>query len=72
MVESLLEYNRIAVLWTVEELGLVGAKQYVKSHYKDLDKFDLVMESDEGTFTPLGIEFAGSANAECVVQEILK
>lgn len=61
-----------AVLWTVEELGLVGAKQYVKSHYKDLDKFDLVMESDEGTFTPLGIEFAGSPNAQCVVQEILK
>nr|APA33872.1 seminal fluid protein [Nilaparvata lugens] len=61
-----------AVLWTVEELGLIGAKQYVKRHYKDLDKFDLVMESDEGTFTPLGMEFAGSENAECVVQEILK
>ncbi|KAJ8307989.1 hypothetical protein KUTeg_012863 [Tegillarca granosa] len=42
-----------------QEQGGVGSSQYYGRHKKDIDNFDLVMESDEGTFTPYGIYFSG-------------
>ncbi|XP_075212943.1 carboxypeptidase Q-like [Lycorma delicatula] len=61
-----------AVLWTAEEQGLIGVQQYIKDHFNELENFDIVMESDEGTFTPEGIEFAGTDSAACIMQEIGK
>ncbi|KRT83574.1 Peptidase, partial [Oryctes borbonicus] len=61
-----------SVLWTAEEIGLVGAFAYAKRHRDENQKFTLLMESDEGTFNPLGIEFGGTDQAACVIQEIVK
>jgi len=61
-----------AILWTSEEMGLVGVQDYVKKHEGDLENFKAVFESDIGTFKPLGLDFSGTAEAGCVVQEVLK
>nr|XP_022909542.1 carboxypeptidase Q-like [Onthophagus taurus] len=61
-----------SILWTAEEEGLIGAEAYFKRHQSENDKLTLLMESDEGTFTPLGLEFRGSNDAACILQEILK
>ncbi|KAL1124188.1 hypothetical protein AAG570_001958 [Ranatra chinensis] len=61
-----------AVLWTGEEEGLIGAFAYAKAHKNELNNFNLLMESDEGTFTPSGLEFKGSSQAQCIMQNILK
>lgn len=60
-----------AVLWTAEEEGLIGAVQYATAHANETQNFDLVMESDEGTFTPHGLEFAGPNKTACIIQHIL-
>ncbi|KAK9510610.1 hypothetical protein O3M35_005355 [Rhynocoris fuscipes] len=59
-----------AVLWTGEEEGLIGAFAFRESH----NKSDIVvlMESDEGTFSPQGLIFKGSPEAKCIIEEILK
>lgn len=61
-----------AVLWTAEEQGGVGAQQYYNLHKVNLTNFDLVMESDLGTFAPVALQFAGSAAAQKVMQEVVK
>ncbi|XP_060527229.1 carboxypeptidase Q-like [Cylas formicarius] len=61
-----------AVLWTAEEPGLVGWEGYNEAHLNELNDFTFVMESDEGTFTPLGIEYAAGKRGGCVIQEIAK
>ncbi|XP_041649879.1 carboxypeptidase Q-like [Cheilinus undulatus] len=60
------------VLWTAEEQGGVGAQQYFSQHKVNLSNFDLVMESDSGTFTPLALQFAGSDAARKVMEEVVK
>ncbi|XP_066251112.1 carboxypeptidase Q-like isoform X2 [Euwallacea similis] len=60
-----------AVLWTAEEPGLVGWSAYNASHFHELENFTFVMESDEGTFTPLGIEYAAGTEGGCIIQEIV-
>ncbi|XP_019757901.1 carboxypeptidase Q [Dendroctonus ponderosae] len=60
-----------AVLWTAEEPGLVGWAEYNRTHFEELSNFTFVMESDEGTFTPLGIEYAAGAEGGCIIQEIV-
>lgn len=60
------------MLWTAEEEGLIGASAYLKAHRSELDKFNLVVESDEGTFKPYGIEFHGSEKASCIMFEVAK
>ncbi|NWR15913.1 CBPQ Carboxypeptidase, partial [Emberiza fucata] len=59
------------VLWTGEEQGGVGAKQYYQVHKENISNFDIVMESDEGTFQPSGLGFSGSAEARDIVKEIM-
>lgn len=60
------------VLWTAEEQGGVGAQQYYELHKVNLSNFDLVMESDAGTFTPVALQFAGSDAAQKVMEEVVK
>lgn len=61
-----------AILWTSEEPGLVGASAYLNKHMNELDNINFIMESDEGTFKPLGLDVAGSKTAICIIKEILK
>lgn len=61
-----------AILWTAEEPGLIGAEAYLKKHMNDLSNINFIMESDEGTFRPLGLDVAGSDQARCIVKEVLK
>ncbi|XP_068093798.1 carboxypeptidase Q isoform X2 [Hyperolius riggenbachi] len=60
------------VLWTGEEQGGVGANQYYERHKKDIGNMDLVMESDIGTFRPLGIRFSGKSDARDIMLEVMQ
>jgi carboxypeptidase Q len=48
------------VLWTNEENGLAGGKQYAKDHAAELSKHVAAIETDSGAFRPTGY------SAECV------
>lgn len=61
-----------AVLWSAEEPGGVGAAQYFERHKANISNFDLVMESDLGTFRPVGLQFTGSDKARAIMQEVMK
>lgn len=62
-----------AILWTSEEQGLVGAQEYMNAHKStEKEEFNFFMESDMGTFEPTGLDFTGTADAECIIKEILK
>lgn len=62
-----------AVLWTSEEFGLIGAQQYFKDHRHELNNFKVVMESDLGTFKPLGLSITNANKlSQCIVNEVLK
>lgn len=63
-----------AVLWTAEEIGLLGVKDYVQRHVVEnsSENFNFVMESDSGTFEPKGLSYSGSYQGGCIVREILK
>ncbi|GAB6023193.1 hypothetical protein CHUAL_008015 [Chamberlinius hualienensis] len=60
------------ILWTSEETGYNGAYAYANDHAADLSDFNIVLESDEGTFEPAGLSFSGNNDAACIVQEVLK
>ncbi|KAK2910442.1 carboxypeptidase Q-like [Channa argus] len=60
------------VLWTAEEQGGVGAQQYYNLHKVNMSNFDLVMESDLGTFSPVALQFTGSDAARKVMEEVVK
>ncbi|PVD19256.1 hypothetical protein C0Q70_19742 [Pomacea canaliculata] len=60
-----------AVLWTGEEFGLIGGQSYWEKHKDDIKNYDLVMESDDGTFMPRGIRFTGNAEATKIMQNIV-
>ncbi|XP_076016808.1 carboxypeptidase Q-like [Genypterus blacodes] len=60
------------VLWTAEEQGGVGAQQYFDRHKVNLSNFDLVMESDMGTFAPKALQFTGSDAAREVMEQVVK
>lgn len=62
-----------AILWTAEEQGIVGAAEYEKQHKShEQEEFNFFIESDMGTFTPLGLDFSGNKQSECIFREILK
>ncbi|XP_059060269.1 carboxypeptidase Q-like [Achroia grisella] len=61
-----------AILWTSEEPGLIGAAAYLNKHINELSNINFIMESDEGTFSPQGLDVAGSNTARCIIAEILK
>ncbi|XP_066572073.1 carboxypeptidase Q [Amia ocellicauda] len=60
------------VLWTAEEQGGIGANQYYQLHKVNISNFDLVMESDLGTFSPLGIQFTGNNESKAIMKEVMK
>lgn len=60
------------VLWTAEEQGGVGAQQYFQLHKRNMSNLDLVMESDLGTFAPLGLQFSGNAAARAVMSQVVQ
>lgn len=59
------------IMWTSEELGIVGARQYIHSHKAEEKNLQFVLESDGGTFTPLGLEFTGTTEVKCILQKIM-
>ncbi|XP_058798893.1 carboxypeptidase Q-like [Phymastichus coffea] len=61
-----------SIMWTCEELGIVGATQYIRSHKSEESNLQLVMESDMGTFTPLGLEVTGTELVKCILQRVLR
>ncbi|CAH1635061.1 unnamed protein product [Spodoptera littoralis] len=61
-----------AIFWTAEELGLIGAYAYEKAHRNESDNINFIMESDEGTFAPLGLAVGGTQKTRCIIAEILK
>ncbi|KAF9415323.1 hypothetical protein HW555_006986 [Spodoptera exigua] len=61
-----------AIFWTAEELGLIGAHAYEEAHRNESHNINFVMESDEGTFAPLGLAVGGTPTTLCIVAEILK
>ncbi|KAM3967942.1 carboxypeptidase Q [Aphomia sociella] len=61
-----------AILWTSEEPELIGAAAYLNKHIKELSNINFIMESDEGTFSPRGLDVAGSKTARCIIAEVLK
>lgn len=60
------------MLWTAEETGLNGFIGYNAAHKNELDNITFAFESDEGTFTPMGIEYAAGKKGGCILQEIVK
>jgi carboxypeptidase Q len=58
------------VLWTNEEIGLAGANAYRDAHRGELDKHVLAMESDNGVFRPVGLQFGGTPTGFAVMGQI--
>jgi carboxypeptidase Q len=58
------------VLWTNEENGVRGAKDYAKRHRQELGKHVLAIEADNGTFPPTGFTFKGSEKAKSVCSQV--
>ncbi|XP_026761214.1 carboxypeptidase Q-like [Galleria mellonella] len=61
-----------SIFWTAEEFAYVGAYDYEKRHLDELQNINFIMESDEGTFAPLGLAVGGNQEARCIIAEILK
>ncbi|CAC5387397.1 CPQ [Mytilus coruscus] len=59
------------VMWTGEEEGAFGGNEYYNRHKKDIANFDMVLESDEGTFTALGMNFQGNHKAMEIMSSIV-
>jgi len=60
------------VLWTNEENGIRGAKEYARRHAADLKNHVLAIESDSGVFNPTGYGFLGSAKGMETIQAVGK
>ncbi|KAK9884491.1 hypothetical protein WA026_007332 [Henosepilachna vigintioctopunctata] len=60
------------ILWTAEEVGYVGAKQYYKDHKNETQNWNFIMESDEGTFTPYGLNYVSGNRGACILEEVVK
>ncbi|KAL3277356.1 hypothetical protein HHI36_012706 [Cryptolaemus montrouzieri] len=60
------------ILWTAEEFGYVGAKQYYQDHKNETKNWNFIMESDEGTFNPYGLEYVTGDKGACILEEVVK
>ncbi|XP_074654047.1 carboxypeptidase Q-like isoform X1 [Tubulanus polymorphus] len=60
------------VMWTGEEVGVWGGQQYFNLHHQNISKYNLVMESDIGTFRPIGINFTGNAQAYEIMKNVMQ
>lgn len=62
-----------SILWTAEEQGYVGAEYYRQSHkLNEKEEFNFFIESDMGTFEPLGLDFSGNDDAYCIHKQIVQ
>ncbi|XP_011260424.1 carboxypeptidase Q [Camponotus floridanus] len=59
------------IMWTSEELGIIGANYYIQNHTLENKNLQFVMESDTGTFIPQGLKFSGNKLVECILQRIM-
>ncbi|CAN8002128.1 unnamed protein product [Ixodes hexagonus] len=60
------------VLWTGEEEGIWGGRAYYKRHRAEAPNMNVVMESDMGTFKPLGLMLASSnPRARCMAKHVV-
>lgn len=59
------------VLWTAEENGLHGATEFVRRHRDEMDAVSLVLESDIGTFAPVGLTTSGGNTTACILRRLL-
>lgn len=57
------------VLWTNEENGLAGARQYAADHKAELRNHVAAIESDSGGFRPLGYSFECSDEVKLIIAE---
>jgi carboxypeptidase Q len=60
------------VLWVNEENGLAGARAYERQHKKEMSRHVLAIESDRGTFQPLGFSFVGSDEGRREVERLAR
>ena len=58
------------VLWTAEEIGLVGAVAYRDAHLAEVPKHVLAMESDNGVFRPRAINIGAGPGGLAIGQQI--
>ena len=58
------------VLWTNEENGSRGSRNYRNEHFNELENHILAIESDGGVFAPQGFGFTGSKEARKVLYDI--
>ncbi len=60
------------VLWTNEENGLAGAKQYAQDHAEELSRHVAAIEADSGGFRPIGysIECSNEAKQERAAEQM--
>ncbi|XP_077524739.1 carboxypeptidase Q-like [Amblyomma americanum] len=60
------------VLWTAEENGLWGGAEFVRQHRREMDAVSLAIESDQGTFAPVGLTTGGGSNTTvCILRHLL-
>jgi carboxypeptidase Q len=58
------------VLFTNEENGLAGGRDYAERHRDELGRHVLALESDSGVFRPTGFGFSGADAARAVVEQV--
>ena len=58
------------VLWTNEENGSRGSKNYRNEHFSELENHIVAIESDGGVFAPQGFGFTGSKSAKKIILDI--
>jgi carboxypeptidase Q len=58
------------VAWVNEENGGRGGDAYRDAHRNELAKHVLAIESDHGTFSPIGFGFGGSDSALAIVRQV--
>ena len=58
------------VLWTNEENGSRGSKNYRNEHFSELENHIVAIESDGGVFAPQGFGFTGSKGARKILYDI--
>jgi len=59
------------VLFTGEEQGLIGSKEYVKAHKAELDKISAVLIHDSGTGRVLAIGLHDNYQARALVDQVI-
>lgn len=58
------------VLWTAEEIGLMGATAYRDAHRAEVPKHVLAMESDNGVFRPRALQIGAGEGGLAIGQQI--